>query len=80
MPFGVEKIRRVFVAVAWNPKKDIQKDILIKEKYVLAAGHDFKNDHERDSIATAVYTSTEPTKTSLKVSSAQHWHGLTSMN
>lgn len=51
MPFGVEKIRRAFAAVAWNPKKDI----LIKEKYVLAAGHDFKNDHERDSLAAAVY-------------------------
>ncbi|MDE2442988.1 MAG: DUF460 domain-containing protein [Methanocorpusculum sp.] len=51
MPFGVEKIRRAFSAVAWNPKKDI----LIKEKYVLAAGHDFKNDHERDSLSAAVY-------------------------
>ncbi|MCQ2355529.1 MAG: DUF460 domain-containing protein, partial [Methanocorpusculum sp.] len=51
MPFGVEKIRRAFSAVAWNPKKDI----LIKEKYVLAAGRDFKNDHERDSLSAAVY-------------------------
>ncbi len=46
MPFGVEKIRRAFSAAAWNPKKDI----LVKEKYVLAAGHDFKNDHERDAL------------------------------
>jgi len=51
MPFGVEKIRRAFSAVAWNPKKDI----LIKEKYVLAAGHDFKNDHERDALSAALY-------------------------
>lgn len=51
MPFGVEKIRRAFSAVAWNPKKDI----LIKEKYVLAAGREFKNDHERDALSAAVY-------------------------
>ena len=51
MPFGVEKIRRAFSAVAWNPKKDI----LIREKYLLAAGHEFKNDHERDSLSAAVY-------------------------
>lgn len=51
MPFGVEKIRRAFSAVAWNPKKDI----LIKEKYVLAAGHDFANDHERDALSAAMY-------------------------
>lgn len=51
MPFGVEKIRRAFSAVAWNPKKDI----LIKEKYTLLAGHDFKNDHERDALSAAMY-------------------------
>lgn len=51
MPFGVEKIRRAFSAIAWNPKKDI----LIKEKYALAAGYDFKNDHERDSLSAALY-------------------------
>lgn len=51
MPFGVEKIRRAFSAIAWNPKKDI----LIREKYVLAAGCDFKNDHERDSLSAAIY-------------------------
>ncbi|MDU9375973.1 hypothetical protein McpSp1_05570 [Methanocorpusculaceae archaeon Sp1] len=51
MPFGVEKIRRAFSAVAWSPKKDI----LVKEKYTLAGGHDFKNDHERDALSAAMY-------------------------
>lgn len=51
MPFGVEKIRRAFSAVARNPKKDI----LIREKYVLAVGSDFKKDHERDSLSAAMY-------------------------
>jgi predicted RNase H-like nuclease (RuvC/YqgF family) len=53
MPFGVEKIRRAFSATSWFPKKDI----LIKEKCVLATNYDFKNDHERDSFSAAVYTS-----------------------
>ncbi|MDV0442835.1 DUF460 domain-containing protein [Methanorbis rubei] len=51
MPFGVEKIRRAFSAVAWSPKKDI----LVKEKYALASGYDFKNDHERDALSAAMY-------------------------
>lgn len=51
MPFGVEKIRRAFSAASWTPKKDI----LIKEKYQITEGKDFKNDHERDSLAAALY-------------------------
>jgi predicted RNase H-like nuclease (RuvC/YqgF family) len=51
MPFGVEKIRRAFSAISWIPKKDI----LIKEKCILATNYFFKNDHERDSLSAAVY-------------------------
>lgn len=50
MPFGVEKVRRAFSAVAWTPAKDV----LIKEKYDLAEGYDFGNDHERDALSAAV--------------------------
>ncbi|HJJ36610.1 MAG TPA: DUF460 domain-containing protein, partial [Methanocorpusculum sp.] len=50
MPAGVEKIRRVFGAVAWTPKKDI----LVKEKYAVGGGYSFADDHQRDSLAAAL--------------------------
>ena len=50
MPFAVEKVRRAFSAAAWTPGKDV----LIKEKYELAEGYDFANDHERDALSAAV--------------------------
>ena len=50
MPAGVEKIRRVFGAVSWKPKKDI----LVKEKYAAAEGFSFADDHQRDSLAAAL--------------------------
>ena len=50
MPAGVEKIRRVFGAVSWKPKKDI----LVKEKYAAAVGFSFADDHQRDSLAAAL--------------------------
>lgn len=50
MPFAVEKVRRAFSAAAWTPGKDV----LIKEKYDLAEGYDFSNDHERDALSAAV--------------------------
>lgn len=50
MPAGVEKIRRVFGAVGWTPKKDI----LVKEKYVADEGYSFADDHQRDSLAAAL--------------------------
>ncbi|HJJ30952.1 MAG TPA: DUF460 domain-containing protein [Methanocorpusculum sp.] len=50
MPAGVEKIRRVFGAVSWKPKKDI----LVKDKYAAAEGFSFADDHQRDSLAAAL--------------------------
>lgn len=50
MPFGAEKIRRAFSAVAWTPKKDVA----VKEKYETVAGYEFKDDHERDSLSAAL--------------------------
>ena len=50
MPAGVEKIRRVFGAVGWTPKKDV----LIKEKYAAAKEYAFADDHQRDSLSAAL--------------------------
>ncbi|HJJ30188.1 MAG TPA: DUF460 domain-containing protein [Methanocorpusculum sp.] len=50
MPFGVEKVRRAFLAVAHTPAKDM----LLREKAELAEGYDFNNDHERTALSAAV--------------------------
>ncbi|MDO9523481.1 MAG: DUF460 domain-containing protein [Methanocorpusculum sp.] len=50
MPFGVEKVRRAFSAIAWTPARDVQ----VKETYELTEGYDFANDHERDALSAAV--------------------------
>lgn len=50
MPGTVEKIRRSFNAVPFVPKSDI----LVPEKYELASGSGYINDHERDAYAAAM--------------------------
>jgi len=49
MPFGVEKVRRAFSAIAWTPVKDVP----LKETHELIEGYDFANDHERDALSAA---------------------------
>lgn len=50
MPGTVEKIRRSFNAVPFIPKSDI----LVPDKYELATGSGYRNDHERDAYAAAM--------------------------
>jgi len=50
MPGTVEKIRRSFNAISFLPKSDIP----VPEKYELAAGINYSNDHERDAYAAAM--------------------------
>ncbi len=50
MPGTVEKIRRSFNAVPFIPKNDLA----VPEKYELANGIRYNNDHERDAYAAAM--------------------------
>lgn len=50
MPASVEKIRRLFQAVAYSPKEDKTQE----EKATLCGDFPYSNDHERDSLAAAV--------------------------
>lgn len=50
MPFGVKKILCSFSAITW----DLKKDGLIKDKRIFTRDHNFKNDHERDSLSEAM--------------------------
>ena len=50
MPASVEKIRRLFQAVAYSPKEDRTQE----EKVALCGDLPYSNDHERDSLAAAV--------------------------
>ncbi|MBN2734618.1 MAG: DUF460 domain-containing protein [Methanomicrobiaceae archaeon] len=52
MPASVEKIRRAFKAVSYTPKEERTQEE--KASLCTAAGLEFKNDHERDSLAAAL--------------------------
>jgi len=51
MPETVEKFRRSFDAVGWNPSADIPVD----EKLHRTREANYENDHERDALAAALY-------------------------
>ena len=50
MPYTVEKIRRVFSAVAYTPKQDTS----VEAKLELTAGYPYANVHERDALSAAL--------------------------
>ncbi|WP_340817732.1 DUF460 domain-containing protein [Methanolobus sp. WCC4] len=51
-PSAVEKIRRSFNAVIWNPRGEIRAE----DKIALARKFGYSNDHERDSLTAALAT------------------------
>ncbi len=50
MPFSVERVRRVFSAVAYTPRADRTGD----EKIALTEGFSYANLHERDALSAAL--------------------------
>ena len=50
MPYSVEKIRRAFSAVSYNPRQDTS----VEAKLSLTAGFPYANVHERDALSAAL--------------------------